>query len=502
MTAWVLYTLLVSVFVALASRAAESIGRNIGYPVRWIWAGAGLLIIALAATAPTREHIDTPAQAIKQVQWRPVEVNSTAPTWSSAVEHFITNVRSGSAAKLTTLVWRVEHALPRWASTSAIALWFMASASLAGLLVFVQLRFTRARRRWPIGDVQGVAVRIAPNVGPVVIGLARPEIVVPRWLLDREAEQQRLVVQHEAQHVQARDTLLLAAGCVVVALMPWNPIAWYVLSRLRLAVELDCDARVLRGGAAPHSYGALLIDVAEKNAAARLGVPALADDSSHLHQRILAMTPKRPKFLLARAVTFGALGFAAALAACEAKMPTAADVNRLDAASTEKVAKEFKILQDTSKTLYLVDGRRVNEQEAKQIAASDIQSVEVDKSELGGQIRIRTKNGPPLPPGDESHGRFKISMDSAKRVAGSQHVKFTGDSVIIRDNVLANPSAAAPLFVIDGVKQSSGVLAEIKRDDIQSIEVLKGPAAAAQYGNDPSAANGVVIIKTKKGGSH
>ncbi|MGZ6640165.1 MAG: M56 family metallopeptidase, partial [Solirubrobacteraceae bacterium] len=76
---------------------------------------------------------------------------------------------------------------------------------------------------------------------------------------------QRLVIAHEAEHVAARDTLVLGIACVVVAAMPWNPVVWYMLSRLRLAVELDCDARVLRAGAAPLSYGALLIDVAENN---------------------------------------------------------------------------------------------------------------------------------------------------------------------------------------------------------------------------------------------
>lgn len=498
MTAWVLYTLLVSVFVALASRAAESIGRSIGYPVRWVWASAGVLIIALAATAPTRVQLRVPALAIGESQSRPVVVNPTAPTWSSAVEHFLMDVRSGSTAKLSSIVWRVEHALPHWAPISAIALWAAASVSLVVVLVFVQLRFVRARRRWPIGDVQGVAVRIAPNVGPVVIGVARPEIVVPRWLLDREAEQQRLVVQHEAQHVQARDTLLLAAGCVIVALMPWNPIAWYMLSRLRLAVELDCDARVLRGGAAPHSYGALLIDVAEKNAAARLAIPALADDSSHLHQRILAMTPKRSKFLLARAVTAGALGLVAVLAACEAKMPTAADVDQLDAASAEKVATKLKMLQDTAGRLYIVDGRQVTEKEATGIAASDIRSVEVNKSALGGKIVIRTKNGAPLPPDADSHDRVMIRLDSAKSVMSSNRVRFTGDSVIIRDR--SNAASEQPIFIIDGVRQPSGGLGSIKRDDIQSVEVLKG-AAAAQFVGDPQATNGVIIVKTKKGGS-
>lgn len=63
-----------------------------------------------------------------------------------------------------------------------------------------------------------------------------------------------------------------------------------------------------------------------------------------------------------------------------------------------------------------------------------------------------------------------------------------------------------PLFVIDGVPSFSGgasgvantnVLADINPNDIESIEVLKDGAATAIYGS--RAANGVVMITTKKG---
>jgi TonB-dependent starch-binding outer membrane protein SusC len=65
-----------------------------------------------------------------------------------------------------------------------------------------------------------------------------------------------------------------------------------------------------------------------------------------------------------------------------------------------------------------------------------------------------------------------------------------------------------PLFVIDGVPTFSGgasgvantnVLADINPNDIESVEVLKDGAASAIYGS--RAANGVVLITTKKGRS-
>ena len=54
----------------------------------------------------------------------------------------------------------------------------------------------------------------------------------------------------------------------------------------------------------------------------------------------------------------------------------------------------------------------------------------------------------------------------------------------------------SPLYVVDGVA-FDGNIAEINPVDIESMSVLKDAASAALYGN--RAANGVVLITTKKG---
>jgi len=58
-----------------------------------------------------------------------------------------------------------------------------------------------------------------------------------------------------------------------------------------------------------------------------------------------------------------------------------------------------------------------------------------------------------------------------------------------------------PLFVIDGIPQTSGTdaISDINPQDIQSMEILKDAAATAIYGS--RGANGVVIITTKRGTS-
>ena len=83
-------------------------------------------------------------------------------------------------------------------------------------------------------------------------------------------------------------------------------------------------------------------------------------------------------------------------------------------------------------------------------------------------------------------------------------------SIRIRGNGSMNASNE-PLYVIDGVPVTSGdvgqmsdytystnnIMNSLNPDDIESISVLKDAAASSLYGS--RAANGVILITTKKG---
>lgn len=97
------------------------------------------------------------------------------------------------------------------------------------------------------------------------------------------------------------------------------------------------------------------------------------------------------------------------------------------------------------------------------------------------------------------------------KVAGLQSTATTGQpgaaqQIRIR-GIGSITASSAPLFVIDGMPvntgdasnltQSSNLLAGLNPNDIESISVLKDASAASIYGS--RAANGVIIINTKKG---
>lgn len=75
-----------------------------------------------------------------------------------------------------------------------------------------------------------------------------------------------------------------------------------------------------------------------------------------------------------------------------------------------------------------------------------------------------------------------------------------GSQILVRGIASINTSQSnEPLFILDGMPISGGgtSAADINPNDIESVTVLKGAAAAALYGQD--AANGVIMITTKQG---
>ena len=69
-------------------------------------------------------------------------------------------------------------------------------------------------------------------------------------------------------------------------------------------------------------------------------------------------------------------------------------------------------------------------------------------------------------------------------------------TIRLRGSTNLDVGSSTPLLIIDGVITHNSI-ADIDANDISSIEVLKGAAAASFYGSD--AANGVVNIRTKRG---
>jgi len=115
-------------------------------------------------------------------------------------------------------------------------------------------------------------------------------VVLPEWILDLDLPLRALVLRHEQEHRTARDPYLLFGVAAAVCLMPWNPVLWFQARRLRLAIELDCDARVLRAHPTPERYGLLMLTIAQRRSIApTLFAPMLAEPATQIERRIIEM---------------------------------------------------------------------------------------------------------------------------------------------------------------------------------------------------------------------
>ena len=94
---------------------------------------------------------------------------------------------------------------------------------------------------------------------------------------------------------------------------------------------------------------------------------------------------------------------------------------------------------------------------------------------------------------------YSLGNSLAGKVAGAQFWGTAGSTfgegkIILRGPTsYSNQEGSEPIYVIDGTIASA---AAVNMDDVESINVLKGPSATALYGS--RGANGAVIITTKK----
>lgn len=288
MLASVVFGGIVATGAAFADRAFTASGR----PRRWAWAIAlGIstawpLVAGLWALA---RPIDAPIAIIR------TRIGSSAAR--AIADQLVPSQGWGPA---------VEKAL--------VALWGVATLLL---LLRIAIAIRRMREVTSAADrmtMDGTPVLVSDKAGPAVCGAIAPQIVLPRWILELDAPLRGMVLRHEREHVERGDAATVLGAAIAVALVPWSPATWLMSRRLRLAIELDCDARVLAATDDPTRYGQLLMLVAQRQAHARLQ-PMLAESSAHLERRITEMHANTKRSRV-RAIALGTLAAGAVVLAC------------------------------------------------------------------------------------------------------------------------------------------------------------------------------------------
>jgi beta-lactamase regulating signal transducer with metallopeptidase domain len=215
-----------------------------------------------------------------------------------------------------------------------LALWAAASVILLLRIAATWASIARRRRAWTPRSVDGMNVLISEDVGPAVVGLRTSRIVLPRWIVDLDDADRAMILDHEREHRNARDPILMAAAAIVRAIFPWNPALWIQDRRLRLAIETDCDSRVLSRVRDATAYGSVLLAVSERRiTGSAIPTLALTEPTSMLSRRIAIMTAPAPRHPRAFAALASAIGLVALLVLLFAPAPDASAFASADASA-------------------------------------------------------------------------------------------------------------------------------------------------------------------------
>jgi beta-lactamase regulating signal transducer with metallopeptidase domain len=320
-----IYGTKVALLVGLAGLALERVAAWRGLPRRGLWAAVMALSVALPALA-----VLTPTQTIAP----PVFVPSPSPSSAAAPNAVAPAFRAPAAAATIAIESPPRQRHLTWPTRVSVEqvlriVWLAVSVGLVTLFALLWLKLQMAARHWRRERINGQEVCVTETLGPAVCGFIKPVILMPQWALDASGSARTIVLAHEQEHIAARDPALLLLGLVLVVIVPWNLPLWWQLRRLRFAIEVDCDARVLGRGEEARAYGEVLLTIGERRASTPVGAIALTEPASQLLRRIRIMTthlPKRGKWAVAAVI---GLSLACLAVAAEFQAPA------LRASSTE-----------------------------------------------------------------------------------------------------------------------------------------------------------------------
>lgn len=515
----------------LAERGLRAEGR----PGRWAWVAAMALTVAI----PFLPRL-MPTPGVR-------EAAAALPATALSAERLASLLEGVSSNGIAIWTERVFAAL--WVGSSVVAL-------LVALVAVARL--WRARRHWAEAEIQERRVRLSRRFGPAVVGLVRPDIVLPRSALDLHAQELALVLEHEQQHVRARDPWLLALATVMIIALPWNvALVWQAL-RLRRAVELDCDQRVLARGAGRRSYADLLVRMAADTPSFPFAFAALSERRSFLRDRLEAMRSGAnamggyTRVALVVAITAGLVGifaFAprfvtvefsghrhrlerlkidtelASQAALEARERAFMEQARAKAALEESLARVQESMGRIELTQERMSERQLRllqdklEAQREMLRAQEerlrVEQERLDRLQVELEGRLREADGVD---GSEPVARFRFRERVQPRVRlAPDELKLPGIGARFdtegrpflyeareSDPRLEFPPPGldtenGPLVLIDGERvdgSAKDVLAKLSPDRIDRVEVIKGDAARTVHGDD--AKNGVIQIFLKK----
>jgi len=175
----------------------------------------------------------------------------------------VTLVTPPEAAVLRISVAAVPAAV-RAAGTNALPLGWIWLAGTVLLLLRLAIGHSRLSGVLSLAKATGEAGVLFGDVSvPVVAGLLKPAILLPRGAADWPAERMEAALRHERAHLRRHDLWTLLLSHVACAVYWFHPLVWIVAALLRREQEQAADDAVLLSGFEPAAYAEALLAAAQ-----------------------------------------------------------------------------------------------------------------------------------------------------------------------------------------------------------------------------------------------
>ena len=237
----------------------------------WTCALAASLLIPAAALVMPRWQVESPVPLTTPPA--PSEVEEPAP--SAAPPQGVRAQPVSIVASSTTAPGSIDAAsvvVTVWAAGTSVVLLYLAAGFVSAW---------RLRRRASAAaeaareEVQTLAeafeiaqpIRVVQTdlpTTPMVLGVWRPSIVMPRDAAAWSEARRHVVLLHELAHIKRRDCLTQILAQVVCAAYWFNPLAWIAARVLRAERERACDDFVLAAGTRGSDYATHLLEIAQE----------------------------------------------------------------------------------------------------------------------------------------------------------------------------------------------------------------------------------------------
>ncbi len=127
-----------------------------------------------------------------------------------------------------------------------IGVWALGCVVSLAMILIGYRRLSTGIRLRPLSGEVDVFQAYATGVGPAVIGVLRPRIVVPADFDQRfNAQERALILAHERAHLAAFDVQINALAALALCVGWFNPLFHIARRLLRVDQELACDERVM-----------------------------------------------------------------------------------------------------------------------------------------------------------------------------------------------------------------------------------------------------------------